>query len=58
MLWKKLFLINFMPKDQIFTASAIVLMLFVAFVDWTVTSWLLLAAVVLLLMAWYKRGKF
>ncbi len=44
-----------MTKDQIFTASAIVLLLFVAFVDWTVTSWLILAAVILLLMAWYKR---
>ncbi|MFZ5391277.1 MAG: hypothetical protein ACOZAJ_03320 [Patescibacteria group bacterium] len=47
-----------MSKDQIFTASAIVLLLFVAFVDWSVISWLVLAAIILLLAAWYKRGRF
>jgi len=46
-----------MTKDQIFTAAAIVVLLFTAFVEWGVISWLILASIILLLLSWYYRWR-
>jgi hypothetical protein len=42
-------------KDEVLTATATVLLLFTALIDWNVYSWLILAGVVIVLMAWYFR---
>ncbi len=44
-------------KDQLFTGAAILILLATAMIDWTIYSWLVLAAIILLLIAWYFRKK-
>ncbi|MCJ7805040.1 hypothetical protein MUP46_00065 [Patescibacteria group bacterium] len=45
-----------LDKDQIITAIAVVILLFTSLINWTIYSWLILVAVILLLFAWYQRG--
>ncbi len=42
-------------KDQILTTIAIIILFFTALIDWTIYSWLILLAVIILLFAWYFR---
>ncbi len=46
---------NKMPKDDALTAAAIMVLLLTALVEWNIYSWLVLAAIILLLMAWYLK---
>jgi len=42
-------------KDQALTAIAVIMLLFTATVDWNIYSWLVLAAIIIILFAWYFR---
>jgi hypothetical protein len=42
-------------KDEILTIIAVVILIFTALINWTVYSWLVLLAVIVLLLAWYVR---
>jgi len=44
-----------MNKDKILTAISIILLLFTALINWTIYSWLILVAVIILLFVWYFR---
>jgi len=46
---------NKFNKDQILTAISIVMLLFTALINWTIYSWLILIAVIILIFAWYFR---
>jgi hypothetical protein len=42
-------------KDQILTGIAILILLVTSMINWTVYSWLILVAVIMLLLAWYFK---
>lgn len=42
-------------KNQIFTAISIMILLFTAMINWNVFSWLILAAIILIVIAWYIK---
>jgi hypothetical protein len=44
-----------MNKDKILNAIAIIMLLFTALINWTIYSWLILVAVIILLFVWYFR---
>jgi Flp pilus assembly protein TadB len=44
-----------LSKDQALTAVAVIILLFSAMIDWSVYSWLVLLAVILILAAWYLK---
>jgi len=46
---------NKIKKDQILTAVSIVMLLFTALINWTIYSWLILVAVIILIFVWYFR---
>lgn len=46
---------NKLNKDQILTIIALVILMFTAMINWTIYSWLILLAVIILLFAWYFR---
>ena len=41
-------------KNQVLTAISIILLLFTAVINWNIYSWLILVAIILFLVAWYK----
>jgi hypothetical protein len=43
-------------KDEILTIVSILILVFTALITWTVMSYLILLAVVLLILAWYFKG--
>ncbi|MDD5317721.1 MAG: hypothetical protein PHF51_03220 [Candidatus ainarchaeum sp.] len=43
-------------KDDALAAAAVMILLATALIEWNVYSWLILAAVILMLAAWYFRG--
>ena len=45
-----------MSRDNILTTFAIIILVFTAFLDWTMYRWLILFGVILLLIGWYFRG--
>ncbi len=49
-------LVNTLSKDQILTAIATIILLFTALIHWTVFSWLILLAVIILVVAWYFKS--
>lgn len=46
---------NKISKDKILTTISIIILLFTAMIDWTIYSWLILVAIILLLIAWYIK---
>jgi hypothetical protein len=44
-----------MSKDDILTTVAILLLFITAMITFTIYSWLMLVAIILLLIAWYYR---
>jgi hypothetical protein len=42
-------------KDDIISSFAVILLLFTALIDWTVYSWLILVAIIMILTGWYLR---
>lgn len=44
-----------LSKDQILTTISIILLFFTAMVNWNIYSWLILAAIILVLIAWYFK---
>jgi hypothetical protein len=42
-------------KDELFTSIPVILLLFTAFIDWNIYSWLSLVGVIALVLAWYFR---
>jgi uncharacterized membrane protein len=42
-------------KDQILISIAVFILLLTTMINWTVYSWLVLAAVIILLFAWYFK---
>jgi hypothetical protein len=44
-----------MKKDDVMMATAVIILLFSSMIQWTVQSWLALAGVIILLMAWYFK---
>ncbi len=42
-------------KDETLTAISVIILLFSAMVEWNVYSWFVLAAMILILFAWYLR---
>lgn len=43
-------------KDDLLTIIAIVILFLTALFDWSFETWLILAAVILILFAWYIRS--
>jgi hypothetical protein len=44
-----------MNKDEIFTSIAVIVLLFTAFIDWSIYSWLILIGIIAIMVAWYFR---
>lgn len=44
-------------KDDVLTIVSILILLFTAMITWTVTSYLILLAVVILVLAWYFKKR-
>jgi hypothetical protein len=42
-------------KDDILTALALIILLFSAMVTWTISSWIILVAIIIIAIAWYFR---
>lgn len=42
-------------KDDILTAAAVFILFLTAMINWNFYSWLILAAIILLLLGWYAR---
>jgi len=42
-------------KDDILTALALIILLFSAMVTWTISSWIILIAIIIIAIAWYFR---
>jgi hypothetical protein len=46
-----------LSKDDALTIVSILILLFTAIFNWTFTSYLILIAVVILILAWYFKGR-
>jgi hypothetical protein len=44
-------------KDDVLTIASILILLFTAMITWNVTSYLILLAIVILILAWYRKGR-
>ena len=44
-----------MKKDDLLSSFAVILLLFTALIDWNISSWLILVAVVMIFTGWYLR---
>jgi hypothetical protein len=44
-----------LSKDEALTAASIIILLFSAMISWNLYSWLVLAAIIILLYAWYLK---
>lgn len=42
-------------KDNILTIISIIILFITAMINWTICSWLILVAIILLLVAWYVK---
>ncbi|MFA5348004.1 MAG: hypothetical protein WC294_07695 [Methanoregula sp.] len=42
-------------KDDILTALALIILLFSAMMTWTISSWIILVAIIIIAIAWYFR---
>ena len=42
-------------KDQALSAAAVIILLFSAMISWNIYSWLTMAAIELIVMAWYFK---
>ena len=42
-------------KEDIISSFAMILLLFTALIDWSVYSWLILVAIIMILTGWYLR---
>jgi len=46
---------KFPSKDDILTALALIILLFSAMMIWTISSWIILVAIIIIAIAWYYR---
>ncbi len=46
---------NSVNRDDILTALALIILLFSAMVTWTISSWIILVAIIIIAIAWYFR---
>jgi hypothetical protein len=44
-----------LTRDEILTSVAIIILLFTALVNWNISSWLVLLAIIVVPTAWYFR---
>ncbi|MDD3264194.1 MAG: hypothetical protein PHT94_04855 [Candidatus Nanoarchaeia archaeon] len=44
-------------KDKILTIISIVILFVTSLINWTIYSWLILVAIILIILAWYFRNK-
>jgi hypothetical protein len=42
-------------KEDIISSFAVILLLFTALIDWSVYSWLILVAIIMIITGWYLR---